>query len=647
MAFSPSDEQKRIIACTSPIMVLNAPHGTGKTKTEAYFIRRQLQREKYKRIVVVTLTNSAARSMSRAVERALGTTEIDPELMVVGTFHRFARSILHQHARLVGFAPDFTIDPYITRRLLQRLIKAKQRRFTSWDHPLRTLTEIHTKHVRRGSSLTEIAREALSGKKDIALARSILQQVESLKKRYQVMDFDDLILYLWELFRHHPAVLRRLVVEHRLMVVDEFQDITRIQWKIIRSMVSRGMHLLAAGDECQTLYRFAEASPQRFNQLRALPGCRELPLTRNFRTTKPIINLGNAILSQRSTFRKRRVWSSKRGPKPKVILSSDKRLLVAGILKKIAYHVDQGVRLDGIAILFRFDRDARYLTSQLQKHNYPYIFYSKSPERARASLGEFIASLVSIVKNRKDKEAWKRLLAHVKGIGPVKSRKVISWLRQRDYLYSRLQDDESANFTADLNALFALIREVASLQRKPREALDVVLQHYAALKKRGSGRKLQKIVVTSLQYLAKTARDIHEMMDDYHERPFDVWLERTGTDKPAPLLVLSNIHQAKGDEFEVVFVLGSDDRPFKKFGTFKNPKTVDDEIMVMLTAVTRSRRYLYLMFPMTPKEWKRKKHRTNPSIFIRNSPDNSYHKYSVEWLGGTSPGSSDVHVREP
>ena len=129
--------------------------------------------------------------------------------------------------------------------------------------------------------------------------------------------------------------------------------------------------------------------------------------------------------------------------------------------------------------------------------------------------------------------------------------------------------------------------------------------------------------------IVKKSANLQEFLLNYQDPSYGTYYPSNRDIDDDGFITLSNIHKIKGKEFEVVFILGSYDTMFENHGTFDDDDLIKDEMMVMDTAITRSKRYLYFLFPMTKKEWDDRKHERNPSIFIRNCSKDSYESYSL------------------
>jgi DNA helicase-2/ATP-dependent DNA helicase PcrA len=283
---------------------VNGPHliiagaGTGKTRTITYRVAYLVELGvKPESILLLTFTRRAAQEMLR---RASILLDSRCERVAGGTFHSFANGILRQYAPLVGFESSFTIldqgDAEDVVNLLRTQMKfdSKEKRFPRKQ----TLFDIFSRAVNTVVAVKDILKE------DYPHYEEYLQEILSLQSAYEqykaahnLMDYDDLLIYLRKLLRDHDGVRKALSDRYRYVMVDEYQDTNRIQAEIVGLLVATHNNIMVVGDDAQSIYSFRGATirnildfPEQF------PGCAVIKLEENYRSTQPILNLTNEIL---------------------------------------------------------------------------------------------------------------------------------------------------------------------------------------------------------------------------------------------------------------------------------------------------------------------------------------------------------------
>lgn len=286
------------------ITSVNGPHliiagaGTGKTRTivfrVAYLVELGVRPES---ILLLTFTRRAAQEMLR---RAATLLDARCERVAGGTFHSFANIVLRQYAPLLKFESSFTIldqgDAEDVVNLLRTQMKfdTRERRFPRKQ----TLFDIFSRSVNTLVTIKHILKE------DYPHFEDYLEDIVALHKAYEeykaahnMMDYDDLLLFLRKLLRDHEQVRRTLSDRYKYIMVDEYQDTNRIQADIVRLLADRHQNVMVVGDDSQAIYSFRGATIRNILEFpEEYPGCRIIKLEENYRSTQPILNLTNEIL---------------------------------------------------------------------------------------------------------------------------------------------------------------------------------------------------------------------------------------------------------------------------------------------------------------------------------------------------------------
>jgi len=622
MEKNPTKEQWKVINCNSQLISLSAPGGTGKTDCLILHILKQIKSGKYIRIIMVTLTNSAADTVNERFEDLKNPYS---NSFKASTFHSFARSILPNHAKKIGYQNNFNVIPGITEKILKRRVNEHKSRLEELDNPYEDIKEINDKFLRSNHLIKNIAQEYTQKEKTIKLIRKIIWGALKERRRLNVMDFDDLTFNLYKLVKNNDSALKSIVTENPLMIVDEFQDTTDIQWKAMKLLIGNGIQFLGAGDPYQTLYRFVCANLKRFNQLSAISGCKEFQLTKNFRSTMQIVSLSNAIRSQLQGYKGYKIWSEDTGPNPQVILSHRKGLLIEAIYSGIHYHWKKGTPLKEMSVTFRFAEDARLLAKKLIGWKIPFVSYIK--ENSSSDFKDVVLSIIKIVQRQGKRKHWRKILQFMDGVGARNINDILDILRKELYQFEDLKYIRGKRYKTDFNKLLKLLHEIQKLKNNPFQALYNIRDFYSSLGKTREIKDHDPYWTTMLKIVDKSA-SLQEFLLKYQDSSYGMYYPSNRVVGDEEFITLSNIHKIKGKEFKVVFILGSYDTMFENHNTFDDDDLIKDEIMIMDTAVTRSKRYLYFLFPMTKKEWDGRRHEKNPSIFIRNCSEDLYEVYS-------------------
>jgi len=318
------------------------------------------------------------------------------------------------------------------------------------------------------------------------------------------------------------------------------------------------------------------------------------------------------------------------GPKPQVILSHRKGLLIEAILSKIHEHWEKGMPLKEMSVTFRFDEDARLLAKKLIGEKIPFISYLKKDSISDFEV--FVFSILKIVQQQGERKHWRKIIQWFQGIGEKNINSVLDLLRKEYYQFEDLKYLRGKRYKTDFNKLLKLLREIQKLKNNPFQVLYDVRDFYSSLGKTKEIKDHDPYWATLLR-ISRKCTNVQELLLKYQDTSYGVCYPSNRVTKDDEFITLSNIHKIKGKEFKVVFIIGSYDTMFENHTTFDDAELIKDEIMIMDTAVTRSKRYLYFLFPMTKKDWDERKHKKNPSIFIRNCSEDLYEYSSIKKIG--------------
>lgn len=283
---------------------VNGPHlivagaGTGKTRTityrVAYLVELGVRPES---ILLLTFTRRAAQEMLRRASMLL---DARCERVAGGTFHSFANLVLRQYASLLGFASSFTIldqsDAEDVINLLRTRMKldTRERRFPRKQ----TLLDMFSRSVNTVLPLREILKEEYPHFEEYLPDIAALHKAyEEYKAGHDLMDYDDLLVYLRKLLRDFDGVRRTLADRYTYIMVDEYQDTNRVQADIVQLLAQKNGNVMVVGDDAQAIYAFRGATVRNILEFpEQYPGCTIIKLEENYRSTQPILNLTNEIL---------------------------------------------------------------------------------------------------------------------------------------------------------------------------------------------------------------------------------------------------------------------------------------------------------------------------------------------------------------
>lgn len=633
-----NDEQfAAVTAEPGPALVL-AGAGSGKTRTLTYRVAYLLhQGVQPNEILLLTFTNKAAREMLERVEDLTG---ISRRYLWGGTFHSIAQRILRVHGEQVGLKRHYTIlDESEAETILKNVIQGIDPKF------LKTKNYPKPKVV---ANLISFARNTCRSVRDEAddhypFLDGMSDKIASFHKAYQaakleqqVVDYDDLLEHLLKLLREHPEVARQYQDRFKHILVDEFQDTNRLQSEIVDTLAANHQ-VMAVGDDAQCIYTWRGAdfdNIMRFNERHE--GAEVHKIETNYRSTPEILGFANAVLGAQPAglgYAKELKAVNPSREKPYFVPLMDTRGQAQFILQRIQGLADEGRDLSDIAILYRAHYQAMDLQMELTRRNIDYQITSGVRFFEQAHIKDFTAQL-RFASNPADVSAFARFVCLLPKVGPKTAERLHKFTKERaakleknfcDVLISEeVLKKVPADAKEEWPSLAETIRELSvALSEESPEALvqlaldgwysSFIREIYPNWTERADD--LQSLVSFAARYetMEELLAQLVLLASESNER---------SPEEARNCLRLTTIHQAKGLEFPVVFVIGLAD------GTFPLKRTIDEgdleeERRLFYVAVTRAKEELYLTYPMLNQQGNTVM-RLNPSRFIQEVDPSRY-----------------------
>ena len=602
-----NDAQRQAVAAPlSPALVL-AGAGSGKTRVLVHRVAWLIEVERVspQSILAVTFTNKAAGEMRARIETLLG---ISGTSMWIGTFHGLAHRLLRRHWREAGLVQNFQIlDSEDQARLLRKVLKALDLDETRWvpreiqwfinaqkDEGLRP------KHLKDDGDPTR--RQLIR----------IYQAYEEACQRAGIVDFAELLLRAFELWRDNAALLAHYRERFRHVLIDEFQDTNAIQYQWLTLLAGPAGLPFAVGDDDQSIYRWRGARVENLNRFRRdFPGAALYKLEQNYRSTGTILKAANALIKNNAGRMGKTLWTSgEDGELIKVYAAFNERDEADFVVNRIREWVDRGgVRRD-IAVLYRSNAQSRVFEEAFLNARLPYRVYGGLRFFERAEIKDALAYL-RLISSRADDTSFERIVnLPVRGIGA----KTLDWLR--DYARQNgtslwaaasasaagaLPQRAAQSLSAFLSLIDGLDAQVRGLELH--EQVDHVIQmsglieHFKKEKgERGEGRidNLLELVSAARGFVAEGEGDLapreqflaHAVLES-GEGQADAWDD---------CVQMMTLHSAKGLEFAVVFLAGMEDGLFPHQRSSSDLAGLEEERRLCYVGATRAMRRLYITY---------------------------------------------------
>jgi DNA helicase-2/ATP-dependent DNA helicase PcrA len=608
-----NDEQfAAVTAPPGPLLVL-AGAGSGKTRTLTYRVAYLLsQGVKPGEILLLTFTNKAAKEMLHRVQDLTG---IEPQRFWGGTFHSLGHRALRIYGEAIGLPRNFTIlDADESESLLKQSVEAGDKAFfKDKTHPRPgPLFSVLSLSRNTQLSLAATVETSFPQYSDIAHRFGPFAEAYAKKKREQnVVDYDDLLELWLRLLNEAPEVAEYFAHRFRHVLVDEYQDTNTIQSQIVDKLA--GHHcIMAVGDDAQCIYSWRGAN---FENIMTFPdrhsGTVIHRIETNYRSTPEILNFANGVLLAQPKgrhFDKELRAARGHSQKPYVVQAMDDREQAEFILKRIrALTEDEGVSANEIAILYRSHFLALEVQLALSRAGMPYQITSGVKFFERQHIRDLVA-LLRFVYNPSDAQAWSRIAVLLPKVGEKGAQKIYEAARdharllKKDFIEALPSDDVKSKVAKDAQPdwenFCASLAQVAETMRtsRPDATVEVAIDGwYGDYLKGAYADYLDRL--DELKALIGFASRFEEMQDMLAQI---VLLNGETSDRQvdpdAEAIKLTTVHQAKGLEFDIVFLIGAADGQLPTRRSIE-ADDVEEERRLFYVAVTRAKNELYISYP--------------------------------------------------
>jgi len=601
-----------VTAPPGPLLII-AGAGSGKTRTltyrVAYLIEKGLPPD---RLLLLTFTNKAATEM---LHRVCSLLPVDSSRICGGTFHSICNRLLRRHAREAGYEPGFSIldeedsKEVVSQSVAELKIDTKKSRFPKPD----VLGDIFSLAVNTESPLEQVIRERYEHFEElIGEIKRVEQRYQSRKKELNGMDYDDLLLVFLRLLRTNAEVRERYQKVFQYVLVDEYQDTNKIQSDIIDTLVAGHKNVMVVGDDAQSIYSWRGANfrnimdfPKRYS------GARIIRIEQNYRSTPQVLELANASIAQNTEQFKKNLHSVRaRGPKPVIAPASNASAQAEFVVSQILELQEQGIDLNQMAVLYRSHYHSMELQMELTRRNIAFHITSGIRFFEQAHVKD-VAAHLRLALNPNDELSFKRLLKLMPKIGAATADKI--WRRiacepRNADLKGLIARMSTASVPAaaqnEWRKFAAILKELDSpdIQKNPPEMIRSVLESwYAGYLKVAYPNYAHRLEdLGQLAVFAAKFKDLESFLAELTLMTnMEIEQEKREADlDPADILRLSSVHQAKGLEFQAVFVIWLADGMFPSSRSLETQANEEEERRLFYVAVTRAKDHLFLIYPL-------------------------------------------------
>jgi DNA helicase-2/ATP-dependent DNA helicase PcrA len=590
-------------AGAGPLLVI-AGAGTGKTMTLAARLAWLVQQGADPgRVLLLTFSRRAAAEMARRAGRLLHQTlglpnsTPPPTLPWCGTFHSVGARLLREEAPRIGLAPGFSV---LDRADAQDLMALARQALGLADSEKRfplapTCLALHSRSVNTRQPLPTVVRDAYPwclGHED-DLGRLFTAYGEA-KLQQQSLDFDDLLLAWWHLMQT-PALAARIAGRFEHVLVDEVQDVNRLQADILHALKPQGHGLTAVGDDAQSIYAFRGADvrhilafPQRF-----VPPARVVTLERNYRSTPQILAASNAVIALASEGYAKTLWSDRAAAcAPRLVTVDDEAGQARGVADAVLAQREAGLALKRQAVLFRTASHSAPLELELTRRRIPFVKYGGLRFLEAAHVKDVLAVL-RWADNPRGQLAALRTARLVPGMGPASVRRLLGHSAPLDQF--KPPPAASAAWSA-LLALMDHLRGTGSAW--PGDMSRVVAWYLPHLERLHDDARVRAADLEQLTHIAAGHRSRERFVTELTLDPPEASSDEAGVPmRDEDYVILSTIHSAKGQEWNAVHILNVVDGCLPADMATGSAAEIEEERRLLYVAMTRARDELTLWVP--------------------------------------------------
>ena len=561
------------------------------------------------RILLLTFTRRAAREMLGRTRALLAGSGAEEVRVVGGTFHSVAYRLLRLHAASVGLPAGFSVlDPSDVADLIDVCreelgFASRRRRFPRKT----TLADIYSRTVNAQRPLSEVVGESFPWCAEyVEEIGAIFTRFGEQKRAAFALDFDDLLLY-WHAACRHELVGRLIGREFEHVLVDEYQDVNTLQAEIVTALRTDKPGLTVVGDDLQAIYGFRSASAEHLLSFcERFPEAAVVKLEDNYRSTQPILEVGNLVAAQAERSYPRTLRTDRAGGAlPELVFCRDEGEEASEIADRVLEHREQGVLLRQQAVLMRAASHSDVLELELTRRQVPFVKYGGIRYLEAAHVKDYLA-LITISANPSNWVAWFRLLQLLDGVGPATARRILdrinpcnqspepAWRR-----WPQAEDLLPASARAGATELVNALEEAATLPEAGSQAERLRVALAPLVRERYSDFPARLRDLEQLAASAATATTLEQFAADLVLDP-----PSSSSDLAGPpnldddYLVLSTLHSAKGLEWEIVHLLHLSDGNIPSDMALTSPEGLEEERRLLYVGVTRPRRNLHMYVPL-------------------------------------------------
>lgn len=648
-----NENQKKAIVTTEGAVMVIAGAGSGKTRVITHRIAYLIAEKNIyeNNILAITFTNKAAKEMKERIFSLVGESA---KYIWINTFHSMCVRILREYIDLLNYNKNFTIlDASEQKTIIKTILKKLD--YSEEEYEPSAILKIISNAKNNYQLAKDIEAQARFG--FMKVVAEVYYEYERYLKRNSVLDFDDLLIKTIELFEKKPDILAKYQQKFRYIHVDEYQDTNTIQYKLVKLLAGGHTNICVVGDDDQSIYSWRGANRENITNFeKDFPNVKLIFLDQNYRSNTTILDAANAVISNNSERKEKKLWSENKSNIKINCYSAYNDLDEAdNVAKKIKSLINEGIEYRDIAILYRANYLSRTLENALLTHSIPYKLIGSLKFLQRQEIKDIMAYL-NVVINKQDEFSLRRIInVPRRSIGPSAMEKLENYAAINGLnLYETLLQVDfvglSKKVTENIKNLIGMFEKYTNFEDYSIDELIVGIYHDSGYEQMLKTIKddFTESRIENISELVTSAKQYAEVNNSIVDYISEMSLTSDADDENSEnSVVLSTVHASKGLEYEAVFIVGLEENIFPSIRDIDDledeKQKMEEERRLAYVAITRAKERLFISHTNRRMQFGNVKF-NEPSRFIKEIPENLVIEERSIQLASISSAASNNNV---
>ncbi len=651
--------QQKAVFCTEGPLLILAGAGSGKTTVLVNRIAYILQSGLCMpwQILAITFTNKAAGELKERICKAVPEGGDD---IWAATFHSTCARILRRYGDRIGYSSHFTVyDTADQKSLIKKAMK--ELNIDEKRLPVKSVIaeiskakdKMHTPEYMLKKTDGDFRKEQIA---------KIYQLYQAELKNSDAMDFDDMLCNTVKLFEENPDILGFYQNQFKYIMVDEYQDTNKVQYKFVSMLAEKSQNLCVVGDDDQSIYKFRGATIENIlsfeNQFK---NAKVIRLEQNYRSTKTILNAANKVIENNTARKGKTLWTENdKGDKIHVHTALSEREEASYIAQQVLEGVARGRKFSDFAVLYRMNAQSNAIETAFARSGIPHRIIGGHRFYDREEIKDMTAYL-RVIDNPNDNIRLNRIINVPKrGIGKTTMDRAgeiaaVNGISVYDVIKSTEDYPELSRAVKKFKEFVELVEGLREAEKSGdyslAELYELVLEHTDYKNYLKTEKENADVRIENIEELKSNIIKFEEEYGD--EASLSNFLEEISLqtdidnyDADADTTVMMTLHSAKGLEFPVVFIAGMEEGVFPGMAIYSNPDELNEERRLAYVGITRAKEELYLTKTKSRMLFGSTTHNA-PSRFVNEIPDEFIKTTGERGFSSFSPSTSSGRISIP